>query len=182
MQITVQLPDDLAQHANPGREALEALALEADIASGTLSHFETSQLLGLSRFELDGLLKQRNISDHAYDTERSRSGPRCLASASGQGQFRRMIVVADTSPLNYLIQIQLEELLRTLYQQVLSPSRRHAGTQPSCGASSCSGVASTSSVVDPIIPVDAEPDRTLQALDPGEREAIQLPSNSMPTS
>jgi predicted HTH domain antitoxin len=68
MQITVQLPDDLAQHANPGREALEALALEG-YRSGTLSHFETSQLLGLSRFELDGLLKQRNISDRAYDSE-----------------------------------------------------------------------------------------------------------------
>ena len=28
MQITVQLPDDLAQHPNPGRDALESLAIE----------------------------------------------------------------------------------------------------------------------------------------------------------
>jgi hypothetical protein len=28
MRITVQLPDDLIQHPNPGREALEALSIE----------------------------------------------------------------------------------------------------------------------------------------------------------
>src|SRR5260221_112347 len=28
MRITVQLPEDIAQHSNPGREALEALAVE----------------------------------------------------------------------------------------------------------------------------------------------------------
>jgi predicted HTH domain antitoxin len=68
MQITVQLPDDLAQHPNPGREALEALAIEG-YRAGTLSHFQASQLLGLSRFEFDGFLKERRIDDHAYDGE-----------------------------------------------------------------------------------------------------------------
>jgi hypothetical protein len=29
MQITVDLPDDIARHADPGREALERLAIEA---------------------------------------------------------------------------------------------------------------------------------------------------------
>jgi predicted HTH domain antitoxin len=66
MQITVQLPDDLAQHPNPGREALEALAIEG-YRTGTLSHYQASQLLGLSRLEFDGFLKQRQIYDHAYD-------------------------------------------------------------------------------------------------------------------
>ena len=28
MQITVDLPEDLTQHADPGREALEALTIE----------------------------------------------------------------------------------------------------------------------------------------------------------
>jgi len=28
MEITVQLPDDLAQHTNPGRDALESLDIE----------------------------------------------------------------------------------------------------------------------------------------------------------
>jgi predicted HTH domain antitoxin len=68
MQITVQLPDDLAQHADPGREALEALAIDG-YRQGTLSHYQASQVLGLSRFELDGFLKERRIYDHAYDVE-----------------------------------------------------------------------------------------------------------------
>ena len=68
MEITVQLPDDLAQHPNPGREALETLVIEG-YRSGSLSHFEASQLLELSRFEFDGFLKARNIHDHAYDAD-----------------------------------------------------------------------------------------------------------------
>jgi predicted HTH domain antitoxin len=68
MQITVQLPDDLAQHPHPGREALESLVIEG-YRAGTLSHFEAGKLLGLSRFELDGFLKERCIYDHAYGME-----------------------------------------------------------------------------------------------------------------
>ncbi len=68
MQITVQLPDDLTQHPNPGREALEALAIEG-YRAGTLSQYQASQLLGLSRFEFDGFLKERHISEHAYDVD-----------------------------------------------------------------------------------------------------------------
>ncbi len=66
MTITLTLPDDIAQHVNPGREALEALAIEG-YRSGALSVYQTHQLLGLSRLELDGFLKERNIHDHAYD-------------------------------------------------------------------------------------------------------------------
>jgi predicted HTH domain antitoxin len=68
MQITVQLPDDLIEHAEPGREALEALAIEG-YRTKVLSHYQASQLLGLSRFEFDGFLKQRHVYDHAYDLE-----------------------------------------------------------------------------------------------------------------
>ncbi len=68
MQITVQLPDDLAQRPNPGREALESLAIEG-YRSGTLSHYQASQILGLSRFEFEGFLKERQIFDHAYGVE-----------------------------------------------------------------------------------------------------------------
>jgi predicted HTH domain antitoxin len=68
MEITVHLPDDLAQHPNPGREALETLVIEG-YRAGTLSHSEAGQLLGLSRFEFDGFLKERHIYDHAYDVE-----------------------------------------------------------------------------------------------------------------
>ena len=68
MQIKVELPDDIARHADPGREALEALAIEA-YRSGALTHYQASQLLGLSRFEFDGFLKDRNVYDHEYDAE-----------------------------------------------------------------------------------------------------------------
>jgi len=68
MQITVELPNDLVQHPNPGREALEALVIEG-YRSGALSHHEASHLLGLSRFEFDGFLKERKIYDHAYSAD-----------------------------------------------------------------------------------------------------------------
>ena len=68
MKITVELPDDVAQRPDPGRQALEALAIEG-YRSGALTHYEASQLLQLPRLEFDALLKSRNIDDHAYDVE-----------------------------------------------------------------------------------------------------------------
>ena len=68
MRIVVQLPDDLTQHADPGREALEALVIEG-YRSEALTHYQAAQLLGLSRFEFEGFLKERNIFDHAYGVE-----------------------------------------------------------------------------------------------------------------
>jgi predicted HTH domain antitoxin len=68
MEITVKLPDDLAERQNPGREALEALVIEG-YRAGALSHYQASQFLGLSRFQFDGFLKQRSIYEHAYSGE-----------------------------------------------------------------------------------------------------------------
>ena len=68
MKITVELPDDVARRPDPGREALEALAIEG-YRSGALSHYEASQLLQFSRFEFDAFLKARDIYDHAYDLQ-----------------------------------------------------------------------------------------------------------------
>ncbi len=69
MQITVQLPDDLAQHANPAREALEAFAIEG-YRSGALSAYQTRILLGFeTRYELDGFLKQHEVWENAYSVE-----------------------------------------------------------------------------------------------------------------
>ena len=69
MEITVELPNDLAQRPDPAREAVEALAL-AGYRSGKLSAFQASRLLGFdSRFEFEGFLKARNIYDHAYSIE-----------------------------------------------------------------------------------------------------------------
>jgi hypothetical protein len=44
MKITVELPDDVAKHADPGREALEALAIEG-YRSGTLTHYQADQIV-----------------------------------------------------------------------------------------------------------------------------------------
>ena len=65
MQITVDLPEDIVRHPDPGREALEALVIQG-YRSGALSHFQSSQLLGFSRFEFEDFLAARQIYDHAY--------------------------------------------------------------------------------------------------------------------
>lgn len=66
MQITVQLPEDLAERPNAAREALEALTIEG-YRSGALSAYQTRLLLGFAtRYELDGFLKQHAIWEHAY--------------------------------------------------------------------------------------------------------------------
>jgi len=77
MQITVQLPDDLAQHPNPARAALEAFAIEG-YRTGALSAYQTRQILGFeTRCELDGFLKAHQVWEHAYsieDLEKDRAG------------------------------------------------------------------------------------------------------------
>jgi predicted HTH domain antitoxin len=86
--ITVELPDDVAQRPNPGREALEALAIEG-YRSGALTHYEASQLLQLSRFEFDGFLKARNVYDHAYDIDDFEQDLETLKRLEASGQMRR---------------------------------------------------------------------------------------------
>jgi predicted HTH domain antitoxin len=88
MKITVELPDDLARRPDPGRQALEALALEG-YRSGALTHHEAGQLLQLSRFEFDALLKQRNIYDHAYDIEDFEQDRETLERLEASGLLRR---------------------------------------------------------------------------------------------
>lgn len=69
MEITVELPNNIAEHTDPAREALEALAI-AGYRSGELTAYQASRLLGFTyRFELDAFLKARSIFDHAYDVE-----------------------------------------------------------------------------------------------------------------
>ena len=65
MQITVELPDDIARHSNPGREALEQLAIEG-YRCGALTHHQAAQLLGMSRFEFEDFLIEHGVEDHAY--------------------------------------------------------------------------------------------------------------------
>ena len=67
MKITVELPDDVTEHANPGQEALEALAIEG-YRSRTLTQFQVGQLLGLSRIQTENFLA-RHLDLYDYSTE-----------------------------------------------------------------------------------------------------------------
>ncbi len=64
MQITLELPDEIARLIAPGRDvaraALEAIVLEA-IRERRLSEHQAATLLGLTRYELDGFLKQHEV-------------------------------------------------------------------------------------------------------------------------
>ena len=69
MQVMVDLPNDLAQRADPAREALVAFAI-AGYRSGALTPYQTRQLLGIqTRYQFDAFLKERQIWDHAYTVE-----------------------------------------------------------------------------------------------------------------
>lgn len=82
MQITVQLPDDLAQHADPAREALEAFALEG-YRTGTLTPYQTRTLLGFhTRYQLDGFLKAHGVFENAYTVEDLRDDAKGFESDS----------------------------------------------------------------------------------------------------
>ena len=66
VQITVELPRDLAQHADPAREAVEAVAI-AGYRSRSLTAFQARRLLGFqTRWEFEAFLKERAIYDDSY--------------------------------------------------------------------------------------------------------------------
>lgn len=85
-----------------------------------------------------------------------------------------MIVVADTSPLNYLIQIECDELLPKIYKRVHIPTAvMHELQDPGAPAGVRTWVSRLPSWIE--IDILKDPlDPTLEFLDLGEREAIQL--------
>jgi uncharacterized protein len=85
-----------------------------------------------------------------------------------------VIVVADTSPLNYLIQLESERLLPQLYRRILAPLWviRELGhvDAPRLVREWANHIPDWLEVVEAPSTVHAD----LAHLDPGEREAIQL--------
>jgi hypothetical protein len=79
MEVTVQIPDDLANRMTAGggdlsRRALEALAIE-EFKTGHLTKPELRRLLGFeTRYELDGFLKAHQVCEEytLEDFERER--------------------------------------------------------------------------------------------------------------
>ncbi len=72
MQITLDIPDDLAatlsvSGQDPARAALEAIAVEA-YRQHRLSGYQLRTMLGIgSRYELDGFLKERQVYDYTLE-------------------------------------------------------------------------------------------------------------------
>jgi len=87
MEITVHLPDDFAQRPEPGRAALESLAIEG-YRTGALSHYQASQILGLTRIEFDAFLKGRRIYDRAYGVDELNEDRESLRRLRAGGLFK----------------------------------------------------------------------------------------------
>ncbi len=85
-----------------------------------------------------------------------------------------MIVVADTSPLNYLIQIGCESLLPMLYTRVLIPPAVLAELDDPAAPSAVRQWLPHPPEWIEVRRTSFPPDTELAALDPGEQEAIQL--------
>jgi hypothetical protein len=71
MQITVELPDELAARLAPGqdpsRAALEALGLEA-YRQRRITGYQLRMLLGLpSRWDLEAFLKEHQVYDYTIE-------------------------------------------------------------------------------------------------------------------
>jgi hypothetical protein len=71
MQVTLEIPDDLAewlasQGPDPARAALEALAIEG-YRTGSLTPLQTRILLGFeTRYEFETFLNEHQVWEHAY--------------------------------------------------------------------------------------------------------------------
>lgn len=85
-----------------------------------------------------------------------------------------MIVVADTTPLNYLVLIGEIELLPALYLSVLIPQEVHSELQRPKTPLAVRAWASALPAWCEVRSLISPPDATLMELDAGEREAIQL--------
>ncbi len=85
-----------------------------------------------------------------------------------------MIVVADASPLNYLVLIEQIDLLPSLYDRVLIPEAVLSELQrPRAPTPVGRWIANPPAWLEVCI-VHGVPDEDLEALDPGERDAILL--------
>ncbi len=94
MQVTVEIPDDVArvlapQGQDPARATLEAVAIEG-YRSGALTAFQVRRLLGFeTRYELDGFLKARNVWERTYDLADLEDDRQTLRQLESEGRLKR---------------------------------------------------------------------------------------------
>ena len=85
-----------------------------------------------------------------------------------------MIVVADTSPINYLILIEEIDILTKMYGRVVIPRAvREELVRPSAPEVVRNWIGQSPAWLEVHTPANS-PDTSLAALDPGERDAIML--------
>jgi len=93
MQVTVEIPDDVArilapQGQDPARATLEAVAIEG-YRSGALTAYQVRRLLGFeTRYELDGFLKAHNVWEHAYGLEELEQDREALQQLESEGRLK----------------------------------------------------------------------------------------------
>lgn len=93
MQVTVEIPDDMASKLggpgqNAARATLEAVAIEG-YRSGALTAFQTRRLLGFeTRYELDGFLKAHNVWEQAYSMEDLEQDRRAMQLLEVEGRLK----------------------------------------------------------------------------------------------
>ena len=93
MQVTVEIPDDMArrlapQGQEPARAALEAMAIEG-YRSGALSAYQTRRLLGFeTRYELDGFLKAHKVWERAYGLEDLEEDRQTIKQLESDGRLK----------------------------------------------------------------------------------------------
>jgi Uncharacterised protein family (UPF0175) len=176
MDVTIHIPDDLAARLGTAvdlpRRVLEAFAVE-EFRLGHLTPPELRRLLGLAtRQALDTFLKAHEvyISYTVDDLDHDRDDLRRL----GFWPLIRL-VVADTSPLNYLVLIGQVEILPALFEKVFVPQvvqneLRHDEAPESVRR----WIAAPPSWLE-VVPQEHESDEPdLLHLDDGERAAILL--------
>jgi hypothetical protein len=65
MEVTLQIPDEIARHITEAgvdlsRRALESFALE-EFRAGRINEPQLGEMLGLARIQIDGFLKSRGV-------------------------------------------------------------------------------------------------------------------------
>lgn len=101
-------------------------------------------------------------------------GPSALTSRLLAPGASTKIVVADTSPLNYLTQINCDFLLPLLYRRVITPPIVLAELADAGAPRVVARWAAQPPGWLEILPPETQPDEGLCLLDAGERDAIQL--------
>jgi hypothetical protein len=86
MDVTLQIPDDIAAHLAKGegdlaRRALEGFALE-EYKTGRITKVQLRHMLGLERIELDGFFKSHGVYDD-YTMEDFEAERQALAGLGG---------------------------------------------------------------------------------------------------